>query len=62
MRPRCSFILLATPQDFAATDAQYPPEWLSAHNAIHLPVLAQPIVAAYNLGSSAPANGQALVS
>ena len=42
-------------------DAPYPPEWLMERNAIHLPVVGQPIVAAYNLGPDTPPNNQTLV-
>jgi hypothetical protein len=42
-------------------DAPYPPEWLMERNAIHLPVVGQPIVPAYNLGPDTPPNTQTLV-
>jgi ABC-type phosphate transport system substrate-binding protein len=39
-------------QDFAAMDAAYPADWQEANNVIHLPVVGQAIVIAYNLAGS----------
>jgi hypothetical protein len=48
-------------QDFAAIDAAYPPAWQEAYDVVHLPVVGQPVVIAYNLHDHAPAGNQTLV-
>jgi hypothetical protein len=46
------FIFSLFDQDFAAMDAAYPADWQEANNVIHLPVVGQAIVIAYNLAGS----------